>query len=248
VSAKKLHPKRHFLGRSQSTPHAELLAAEQSQNKTTAALWKRLEPLSANDLWGIHDLLLAGYATPFMKAGSNGQNDIRKNVVEFMHMLPEIHPHAECREKIKAALNDKPSKSGLNAEASLIVAAADASWDCLPTKFTRQSFNDTIATADILNNASNAYDARFPALTADAENSLSTCKGSLWPRTCSFWVSLHAMALRADLHGKGPQFLKSTLSLLAGGATMCGGCTMHFRMLNKEALDKSIFDDAGDIF
>jgi hypothetical protein len=115
-------------------------------------------------------------------------------------------------------------------------------------KFTKDSFNGSYATVDMISSASKAYEARFPVLTAEAESSLSTCKGSLWPRTCSYWVALHAMALRADAQNKGDKFLKAAVMLLSGGATGCGGCTLHFRMLTKDLLDKSIFDDAGDIF
>ena len=57
-----------------------------------------------------------------------------------------------------------------------------------------------------------------------------------WPRACSFWVSMHLMALRADLQPDPSVRLElygHLQNLIAGGALQCGGCTRHFRYLNR---------------
>jgi len=66
-----------------------------------------------------------------------------------------------------------------------------------------------------------AEDARDPFLREP--RLLTACRGSHWPRTCSYWASMHSMAYRADALGLGARFLPALLAVLAGGATMCGG-------------------------
>jgi hypothetical protein len=75
---------------------------------------------------------------------------------------------------------------------------------------------------------------------------LGACRKSGWHRTCSFWVSLHVMAYRADALGIGSRFFQSAVNVLASGATMCGGCTLHLQALHTDILG-SIHDDLAAV-
>lgn len=89
-----------------------------------------------------------------------------------------------------------------------------------------------------------ANSARDPKLKDTSV--LGACQNSQWHRTCSFWVSMHVMALRADSLGLGTRFFQTALSVLAGGATMCGGCTLHLQALHAPVLS-DIKADTGPV-
>jgi hypothetical protein len=57
---------------------------------------------------------------------------------------------------------------------------------------------------------------------------------------------MHVMALRADALGLGTRFFQTALSVLAGGATMCGGCTLHLQALHAPVLS-AITADTGPV-
>jgi len=124
-----------------------------------------------------------------------------------------------------------------------IVAAAKASWECLPGNFTEASF-DTPYTEAAIDSAGYAFRAKMPKVL----QRLGACEGSQWPRTCSYWSSMHTLAHRADLLKLGSQFLEAIVPVLAGGATLCGGCTLHLRALHGPVLSKDINEGLGDIF
>jgi len=183
----------------------------------------------ANDLHGIHDLLTAGAAGVFLLDGD------RAVVVEaaerLAKLLPQIHPLAECRaaigDAVRAPSDEDRAHGGLPAE---VAAAARASWACLPGAFDAASFDRGLAfEAWRVGNVTYEKLARRPKI-ADRK-SLGACRPSSWDRACSFWVSLHALAARADAKGLQDAFLDSTTKLLAGGATQCAACTNHFRLL-----------------
>lgn len=195
-------------------------------------------PANANDLWGIHDLLLMGYRAPFMKPGSAGLQEVQASAVELAGLLPQVHPHAPCRQRIHEAV-------AAAAGEARVVQAAQAAWDCLPAQFTPASFDIAFTAEGLDSNPGLAGDARNPKVLNPAV--LGACAGTLWHRTCSYWVSLHAMAYRADALQLGPTFLHHALTVLAGGATMCGGCTLHLRVLHKPVLSASVISDLGEL-
>lgn len=168
-----------------------------------------------------------------MQPNSTGQEEVQKSVEAFAAMLPEIHPRAACRQAIKSALGG--DSSGLKR----LRQAADASLSCLPAKFEKDDFSDFFNADDPSGNFyEEAREARNPeVLDTDA---LGVCKESLWSRTCSYWSALHLMALRADLLNKGTQFLRAVIPLLAGGALLCEGCSLHFRLLYEPLISDSI--------
>lgn len=51
------------------------------------------------------------------------------------------------------------------------------------------------------------------------------------------------MAQRADLLGKSKEFMGSIVPILAGGALLCEGCTIHFIAMHKNVLGKAFSDD-----
>lgn len=194
---------------------------------------------NANDLWGIHDLLLMGYRAPFMAVGSQGLMEIQAAVGDLVILLPKIHPYAPCRQRLAAVVAGTPEGK------ERVVQAAQAAWECLPAQFTPASF-DVAFTADGLDvNPNLVGTARDPKVLDPSV--LGACATTHWHRTCSFWVSLHAMAYRADALQMGPRFLRDALTVLAGGATMCGGCTLHLRALHKPVLSANVQRDMGPI-
>lgn len=193
----------------------------------------------ANDLWGIRDLLLVGYAAVFMVDGSSGKAEVRQHVSDFALMLPHLHPHEPCR----LALGEALARAERGREE--VFSAASAAWSCLPAQFTADFFKYPFD-ADAVDDSERAYDGRMP--TIRDPSLLGVCRGSQWPRACSYWVSMHLLAYRADALGMGESFLRAITAILAGGATMCGGCTLHFRALNSPALSLAMVRDFGDVY
>jgi len=200
-----------------------------------AAFGPEIKP---DDLWAVHDLLLLGYKAPFMKEGSAGQREVRAKAEELASLLPKIHPFEPCRQQIQAAYTG--GRAG-------VIAASQASWACLPRKFSPAMFTAAFTPEglDQPTLTGLADKARNPKLLDTA--GLSACAATEWPRTCSLWASIHSMAYRADALGLGTQFRDLVLAVLAGGATMCGGCTLHLRALHETVLSPAILSDLGDL-
>lgn len=198
-----------------------------------------LSSIVPNDLWAVHDLLLTGYGAVFMKKESHGMREAQVAALALAELLPDVHPHAPCRTQIAEAIE------GSDDEMTRIVAAANAAWDCLPAKFSSASFSSAYED-HYIGNFEAAKATRMPRLHDPSV--LGACKGTKWPRTCSMWASLHTMALRADALGLGQKLFQSTLPLLAAGATLCGGCTMHVRALHEGVLSPGIANDLGEVF
>jgi len=185
-----------------------------------------LENIVANDLWAIHDLLLVGYSAVFLNTTQSKQ-EVQGHAYELAKLLPHLHPHKPCRHEIARAMNSAGD------ERSSVVAAAEAAWACLPAKFSYRSFNNPF-TEEGLDDFTKAKSARMP-VPKDTDQ-LCACRGSKWPRACSYWASLHTMAYRADALLRGKEFLRSVVPIIISGALQCGGCTRHFRMLEQEDL------------
>lgn len=220
-------------------PGEEGKSAEAFRSERAPATPNKIIP---NDLWAVHDLLLGGYSSFFMQRDTEGHLEVQSHAVELADMLPKLHPHEPCREQIGNAI------AGLSDGRQRVEAAANASWSCLPHSFSEASFYTPLKKIMVPSEepSKEAIDARMPLLKN--RSLLGACEGSRWPRTCSFWASLHTMAYRADALQLGKPFIHAVFPLLAGGATMCGGCTEHFRALHQSVLSPAVMRDVGQTF
>mmetsp|Transcript_55163 Transcript_55163/g.131454 ORF Transcript_55163/g.131454 Transcript_55163/m.131454 type:complete len:303 (-) Transcript_55163:622-1530(-) len=199
-----------------------------------------------NDLWAIHDLLLVGDTAVFMKDASAGKTQVKEAALDLAGLLPALHPFAPCRAQLAKVLGtsagqvvqDRPGQEKL-------LEAAKVSLKCLPGKFSPKDFK-SFFTEEAMKDAALAYDDRMPEPLK--VNSLGVCAASGWPRTCSYWVALHAMGYRADMLGLSQKLMGAVVPIMAGGATMCGGCTLHFRALTAPLVPKVVRDDLGDVY
>lgn len=201
---------------------------------------------SANDLWGIHDLLLAGYSGVFMQPSSAGASEVQKAAQELARLLPALHPHAQCRESLAKLLGTSPGVPAMQAPSEeLLLQAALETWTCLPARFSPSHFHDPFLPAYV----GNPQDYKQAKMTEPLRYYWSgTCRDTGWPRTCSYWVSMHAMAARADELTLGQDLLAALVPILAGGATFCGGCTRHFRSLTQPVLSPAVREGLGQVF
>jgi hypothetical protein len=241
------------------------------------------------DLWGIHDMLLAGYAAPacytFRVPGSklmdpslrddaanlgnmdtwegnfsvNPERDdckkkVQAQVVVFARLLAHLHPIKGCREAIQAHI-----ENGRLAGRRFVDAVAETSWNCLSRHFAcpRDDYfcrvQDTIAPGKTNHQPGRQFrhlhklrayalrDASFPP-NDGVTRALGACRkvelhdntqqfGTKWGRACSYWSSIHVLALRADAlaatwktdAGADLKFemLTSLATILAGGALLC---------------------------
>jgi len=199
----------------------------------------RLQEAVPTDFWGIRDLVLVGYSALFMKHNSTGMRSIQEGAVELTEMLPQLHPFPLCRSQLKSTL--APIKN----ERERIIHAARVCLSCLPGKVSVDSFDDPFI-EEGMDDIDTAQMGKMPEF--EDTSSLSVCRNTQWPRTCSYWVSLHAMSYRADLFQLSHRFMNAVVKILAGGALMCHGCTDHFRLLHKPVLSPIILRDTGDMF
>lgn len=197
----------------------------------------------ANDLWAVHDLLLVGYAAPFMKPGSDGERTVRASAVELARLLPLLHPYKPCRQQVGVALTGNPGMGDLD----VVAAAADASWACLPAKFSATDFMQPVS-AKHMHARSGLVHLKSTAPLSPKSMQLGACRLSSWPRTCSYWAVLHGMALQADHSGKSWEFLKAVANVISGGVTMCSSCNMHFVLLMEGLVHDSIRQDVTSGF
>jgi len=192
-----------------------------------------------NDLWGIRDMVLLGYSAVFMKPNSTGMRGVQEGAIELTDMLPQLHPHPLCRSQLESTL------ASIENEQEKIIHAARVCFSCLPGKVSVDSF-DLPFREEYMNDLGRAALGRMP-IFRDL-SSLGACRDTDWPRTCSYWVSLHAMSYRADLLQLGERFMNAIVKIMAGGALTCHGCTNHFKLLHQPVLSAAIFRDAGDMF
>mmetsp|Transcript_68301 Transcript_68301/g.125499 ORF Transcript_68301/g.125499 Transcript_68301/m.125499 type:complete len:330 (+) Transcript_68301:132-1121(+) len=210
-----------------------------SENETNMTA---IRNISANDLWAIHDLLLVGYSAAFMIPQSGGYWEVRDSSVELASLLEDLHPYEACRTMISQELKqDYDSKTK-------VVAVANASWSCLPANFNRTFFERPFVPEYLHDKHVGIYAGRFPTLRKPYTDLLGSCYNSPWPRTCSYWTALHLMAYRADALMLTKRFLRVVTSLVVGGATMCGGCTLHYRVLHAKLLSKNLEEHLGQTF
>lgn len=178
------------------------------------------------DLWGIHDLLMIGHKGPVLRPDANASHAMVESAVhELARMLEDIHPVAECREAIRHEKNYSEK--------------ARASWACL--SLDRENFTGAYVSDSQVDNE---VAMTVPKFT----ESLGVCKETDLPRSCSYWASLHAMGVRADMLGKGQDFFKAVVHIISGGALYCFGCTMHFRLLNEYFLPPEVQSEGASFF
>eukprot|EP00927_Polykrikos_kofoidii_P085597 TRINITY_DN9350_c0_g3_i1.p1 TRINITY_DN9350_c0_g3~~TRINITY_DN9350_c0_g3_i1.p1 ORF type:complete len:216 (+),score=28.20 TRINITY_DN9350_c0_g3_i1:125-772(+) len=168
----------------------------------------------ANDLWGIRDLVLSGYAALFMRRESEGARNVRTAGFNLVELLPKLHPVALCRQKIDEAIKNTANGT------TRISFVAQAAWSCLPGNFTPNHF-DTPFLDEYLDDYEKAKASKMVHLNDPSV--LSACKDSAWPRTCSYWSSMHAMAYRADALNLSKPFLRAIFPILASGTIQCVG-------------------------
>jgi hypothetical protein len=195
-----------------------------------------VQDIVPNDLWGIRDLLLIGYSAPFMKVNTTGARLVQNAALELARLLPKLHPYGPCRKEAASLLAESHSESDL----SVIKRAAASAWSCLPANYNESSFIGGFS-EDMIGDYAKSFDGRMPQ--PENTNLLGACDGSLWPRTCSYWSSLHLMAERADASGNSAKFMNAVVPIIAGGALLCEGCTLHFTTLHQDVLPKSIISD-----
>lgn len=170
----------------------------------------RIEP---NDLWGVHDLLMVGYAAVFIKPDSAGQRQIQSAALNLTKLLADIHPVAPCRTELKSV----NTETG----AALVAKRALQTWSCLPHHFTPSDFSKAFDEPCLHDNALAAA-ARMPKVLPGIRMQLTACEGSRWDRTCSFWSTIHTITLRAEAV-QTSSIIPLLLMVLWGGVTQCGG-------------------------
>jgi len=211
-------------------PHRYLRAA--AANAGAVRLATREGPLSmkANDMWALHDLLLIGYHGIFLQPNSAAKREVQEAATRLAKMLPRVHPHKACRTVLAQVVGKSATPD--------ISVVAEAAWACLPQNFSSADFDTAFL------KESDGAAAKMPRPKEHVE--LGACQGSGWPRTCSYWVSLHLMAFRADVFRLGTEFVHAVIPLLAGGAVLCNGCTHHLMALHKPVLSESMLRDRHD--
>lgn len=231
-----------------------LVVVGSSGESQVSALHKEdddLEHAVPNDLWAIHDLLLAGYTGAFMEKGSPGQIEVEEAALELARLLPALHPHKACRKQLAHMLQTTPGQparpSALERTKSHrhLTNVAEATWKCLPAHFFSKSFDRPFLSYE-MSGRDAAYLSRMTRVRN--KHALGVCKGTSWHRTCSYWASMHALAYRADELGFGHVLLKALTTIIAGGATLCGGCTLHFRLMMWPSLSEAVRRDFGKVF
>lgn len=149
---------------------------------------------------------------------------MRNSARSLANLLDQLHPVAACRE----AIGQAPS----------IQDKATASWTCLglsPENFSSPFLDDSVD-----------YDKALEADNTKPTFTNGVCGGSSWPRACSYWVSLHAMGVRADALNLGTEFFQAIANIFAGGTLFCVGCTQHFILLNGPALSPGFSNLVAD--
>jgi hypothetical protein len=172
------------------------------------------------DLWAIRDLLKVGKRGALLFTDDNetvqnhpGVPKVHAAVDALANMLHEIHPVPACRAAIQ--------------QATTTDAKADAAWSCLG--LTEANFTGAFTDKNQKAVKASRTEPKFKQL-------LGACKDSLWPRACSYWTSMHTMAVRAEHAQKGDKFVEAVFPIMAGGALFCYACTSHFVLLNQYLL------------
>lgn len=184
------------------------------------------------DLWGIHDMLLAGYACVACKGDVDSAEIVQKATVDFAKLLPSLHPHEACRRSIKEVVDGNPQGGS-----SLVNRVAEKSWECLDPSLKCKSKEWFCSVeeaksrrlrdfgADLSRRLGSLEDYKgFAHVPAGVETKLGACvQGieTLWPRACSYWAVIHTLGLRADATKSKLQLLTSLVPIIAGGALLC---------------------------
>eukprot|EP00658_Telonema_sp_P-2_P079220 TRINITY_DN7599_c0_g1_i2.p1 TRINITY_DN7599_c0_g1~~TRINITY_DN7599_c0_g1_i2.p1 ORF type:complete len:228 (+),score=60.95 TRINITY_DN7599_c0_g1_i2:242-925(+) len=171
--------------------------------------------IMANDLWGLHDLLLVGFSAVFEANSTGGKSAIQQAALNLTQMLPTLHPVGKCRTALSAIIANRE----LEGE-SLVAEMALASWECLPHQYTEGDFSATFS-PECVSNVSLAKQAKNPKVLPPANAQLSSCRHSGWDRTCSYWSAIHTLALQAEANSV--ELLPVLVMVLWGGVTQCSG-------------------------
>lgn len=186
--------------------------------KKTSSSSDSLLTITPNDLHAIHDLILVGYAAVFMRVQTVGVGEVHQAVHNLTRALPTLHPYQNCR-----ALLAQEAMSPAATPLAEVAASSGIAWSCLPAAFTENDFTRPFTPAAVTN-PQLAKQARNPGVKVTASAKLGACAASHWPRTCSYWSSIHSMALRAELlRVSGSAFLSMMVTVVASGATQCRG-------------------------
>lgn len=188
-----------------------------------------------NDLYGMHDILMTGYAAPFLREGSEGKKIVRRSAIALARQLTVLHPFAKCRDAVRE-VSYTPQAAMESSQRAFISRVAEAAWSCLPASYTRADFEHPFV-EHALTDTKDAIESRRPSLIR--RSAAGTCRHSSWDRTCSVWASIHAASLEAEAqmafsraNGLPPlhvgvdsvgNFLKTVLTLFFGGITQCRG-------------------------
>ena len=114
-----------------------------------------------NDLYAMHDIILTGYAAPFMKDGSQGREDVREAVTGLTRdLLPILHPVKRCRDEIERVVFNREA---IGSDLALIRRSADVLWSCLPAKFDSNDFQHPFV-FESLKSPRTVLDSRNPIL------------------------------------------------------------------------------------
>jgi hypothetical protein len=150
---------------------------------------------------------------------------VQQGAVALANMLDKIHPVPACRKQL--------AELGPNAA---LMYKAKATWSCLG--LSASDFDGPITQeSDHFADTANT-DPNF-------DEKLGACKGSNWPRGCSYWTSMHTMALKADAENLSHEFMSAVLRIISGGALYCFGCTSHWRFLNTNLLPPGLKDESN---
>merc|ERR1719331_3461283 len=94
--------------------------------------------LNKYDLWGIHDMLIAGYACPACNSLENGMKSrahasVQNAAVDLAVLLPKVHPIEECRVAFQKVIGAYEVLVELSRERTkdMIDEVAHASWTCI---------------------------------------------------------------------------------------------------------------------
>jgi hypothetical protein len=230
--------------------------ASYSKIANTTVATAELDQGKPNDLFSVRDFIVVGWSAVFVHDPllTEGAYRIRELVLDFIKMLPHVHPYEPCRKAFgeivannSEVINhsyDEPAcwwnkTNQSEAEAMVILPAAQAAWDCLPAKFQEEDFastwNETSKTGeegstgtftpDFIHQCGWHEQGMKPSLAPEKQEMLGTCRTTKWTRTCSYWTSMHLMMALAESQSValGGKLLMTLFQIIFGGATMCRG-------------------------
>merc|ERR1719210_1232272 len=131
-----------------------------------------------------------------MTPDTEGAELAKQSTLEFAKMLPKLHPYPPCRDTLKEIMQVMQGQP----RQQVVITAAKACWECLPgpsgTGFHSSDFTTAFQQTALWTKTHTIVGSYQQGLAEDARDPflndpsiLGACKGSHWPRTCSYWVS-----------------------------------------------------------